>query len=526
MKTFRGFLKATCVLLILVMLFTGCASNKPVQSSNDTESTDVSSGQAGTDNTANTETAEVEKIVFASVGWGEQSRDQEEVFSKLKEITREKINVEADIKIINVATYAQQINMMMASADELDLFFLPFGVSVNLLVTQNQLMAIDELLEKYGQDIVQSLGSLLDYGKYKDKTYAVPFNGSKVYPVGVVCNENILNKYNLSLDSVKSYKDLEKIYEAVKQNEPEMVCLAPNQGSLIPGYEMIDKFDKIDTLGDNIGVLIGNDNYDLVNLFETEEYKDLVYTLRDWYLKGYILKDAATTTENGSIMYNQGKVFSYLYVDVLDTVDKAYHHPGISQQGQPSMVKALNKPIINSSVGFYSTGISSQSKKPEAAMKWFNLMYKDEEAVNTIYWGIEGKHFVKEADGTISFTPEEAENRGYDTPFNWMFGNTALQYTFKSSGYSADYFKQRVRQNDSAEISNAFGFSFDITPVQAEYTAVSNVMSQYQRALECGSVDPAVELPNFINKLKEAGIDKVIAEKQKQLDAWAAENKK
>jgi putative aldouronate transport system substrate-binding protein len=107
-----------------------------------------------------------------------------------------------------------------------------------------------------------------------------------------------------------------------------------------------------------------------------------------------------------------------------------------------------------------------------------------------------------------------------------MFGNTALQYSFKDSGHKADYFAQRVKQNDSAELSKAFGFSFDMSPVQSQYTAVSNVTSQYQRALECGSVDPAVELPNFIQKLKDAGVDEVIAEKQKQLNAWAAENKK
>lgn len=522
MKTSKVLIRLTCVLMAMFMLFTAC-SNKTASSDNEA---DGSVGQAGTQSADSTESAEPEKIVFASIAWGEQVRDQDEVFEKVKEITREKINVEADIKIINVASYSQQLNVMLASGEDLDLFFIPFYTPVSTLASQNQLMAADDLLDKYGQDIVSSLGNLLDYGKINGKIYAIPFNGSKVYPVAIAANENILNKYNLNLDDVKSYKDLAKIFETVKANEPEMVCIAPNQSSLLVGYAMGDKIDKIDMLGDGIGVLIGNDNYNVVDLYETEEYKDIVCTMRDWYQKGYILKDAATTTENGSVMYNQGKVFSYLYVDILDDLDHAYHHPGVSQQGQPTMVKALNKPIITSAVGFYSCGISSQSKHPEAAMKWLNLMYKDEEAVNTLYWGIEGKHYVKNEDGTISFTPEEAADRGYDLPFNWMFGNTALQYAFKDSGYSADYMAQRVKQNEGAEISNAFGFTFDITPVQSQYTAVSNVKSQYQRALECGSVDPEVELPNFIKKLKEAGIDDVIAEKQRQLNEWVEANKK
>ena len=40
--------------------------------------------------------------------------------------------------------------------------------------------------------------------------------------------------------------------------------------------------------------------------------------------------------------------------------------------------------------------------------------------------------------------------------------------------------------------------------------------------IDFGTIDPAKKLPEFIEKLKAAGIEKVIAEKQKQLDAWAA----
>jgi len=39
-----------------------------------------------------------------------------------------------------------------------------------------------------------------------------------------------------------------------------------------------------------------------------------------------------------------------------------------------------------------------------------------------------------------------------------------------------------------------------------------------------GSVDPESKLPEFIEKLKVAGIDKIIEEKQNQLDEWVAAN--
>lgn len=52
-------------------------------------------------------------------------------------------------------------------------------------------------------------------------------------------------------------------------------------------------------------------------------------------------------------------------------------------------------------------------------------------------------------------------------------------------------------------------------------TAVYNIVDQYRRGLESGVLDPDKELPAFLGKLQSAGIDKIIAEKQKQLDEWA-----
>jgi putative aldouronate transport system substrate-binding protein len=52
-----------------------------------------------------------------------------------------------------------------------------------------------------------------------------------------------------------------------------------------------------------------------------------------------------------------------------------------------------------------------------------------------------------------------------------------------------------------------------------------NVINQYLPGLNCGSLDPDKEILNFVKKLKEAGMDKIVAEKQKQLDAWLAKQK-
>ncbi|HPU63133.1 MAG TPA: DUF3502 domain-containing protein, partial [Mobilitalea sp.] len=75
-------------------------------------------------------------------------------------------------------------------------------------------------------------------------------------------------------------------------------------------------------------------------------------------------------------------------------------------------------------------------------------------------------------------------------------------------------------QNKLAKKSPAMGFTFDSSEVKTEYTAVSNVIQQYLPGLLCGSVDPEVVIPEFRSKLSDAGLDAIIAAKQKQLDEW------
>ena len=76
--------------------------------------------------------------------------------------------------------------------------------------------------------------------------------------------------------------------------------------------------------------------------------------------------------------------------------------------------------------------------------------------------------------------------------------------------------------NESAVISKAVGFMFDPSPVKSEIAALDSVLAEYRLGLENGELDPEEYLPKFQQALREAGIEKVIAEKQRQLDAWVA----
>lgn len=64
---------------------------------------------------------------------------------------------------------------------------------------------------------------------------------------------------------------------------------------------------------------------------------------------------------------------------------------------------------------------------------------------------------------------------------------------------------------------------YDAAEVSNELVALKSVLSEYQKALETGSVsDVDATLKEFNEKLYEAGLQKVIDVKQEQFDEWLA----
>ena len=102
----------------------------------------------------------------------------------------------------------------------------------------------------------------------------------------------------------------------------------------------------------------------------------------------------------------------------------------------------------------------------------------------------------------------------------WAFGNQFLTYIWE--GDSPSLWEDMGAFNKNAPVSKAFGFTFDTSKVQTEYAAVTNVVNEYRAALEFGLLDNQDEaLEEYNARLMEAGLDKIIAEKQRQLDEWA-----
>ena len=76
--------------------------------------------------------------------------------------------------------------------------------------------------------------------------------------------------------------------------------------------------------------------------------------------------------------------------------------------------------------------------------------------------------------------------------------------------------------SEDPTLSAAMGFTPDLSSVTPECEAIKQVIEAYRPQLYTGTADPDELIPEMLESMKEAGLDKVIDEIQRQLDAFLA----
>lgn len=449
------------------------------------------------------------KIIFPYIN--ATPSDTAMISEALSAITLEKYNCTVELEPIAYASYAEQFNLLMSDSNaDIDLVStLAVSSSLATSVNKGYFLPITEELEKYGQDALREAGDYLAAGTIDGDTYMVPVLHDMAAVTGIMFLKEYVDKYEIDLDSIKELSDLTPILATIKEGEGENfspLFLNGNQyGSLF--VPLLG-----DTFGDNMSTL-NQETGEVFNPYVTDEYRELIELVRGWYEAGYINKDAATTTTLWQEAALAGT--SACWPNNMK--------PGQSQNqsnmiGQECVGVQLGDALACTSNANYGWAVPYQAEDPERSVMVMNLLYGDEEFFNILCWGLEGEHYVRTEDGHITF-PEgvDASSSGWYMNIGWAFGNQMISYLWE--GNEMDLWDQTKEFNDNAQKSIAMGFVFDSSPVKNEFAACQAVLSEFVKDLETGSADIA-RLDEFNAKLEASGIDAVIAEKQRQIDAF------
>ncbi|WP_138752852.1 ABC transporter substrate-binding protein [Paenibacillus sinopodophylli] len=446
---------------------------------------------------------------------GAQQKDEAEIESAINEYLLTKINAKIDLLPIDWGSWDDKVNLMIASREKVDIIFTAQWNKHAMNVSKGAFLELDELLKQYGQGILQTLNPIFLAGaKINGKNYAVPTNKELAAQGGIVYRKDIAEELGIDMSEVKTLGDLDKVYQIILDKKPGMIPIYMKQGETFNAHYV----GNYDAFGDtSIPGIILKDGQDtrIKPTYEVERYMDTLRTTRQFFLKGYINKDATTNQTMNTDALRSGDAFSITSALKPGKDEELAILTGLT--GKLAQLTLNEKTIATSETAGSMLAVSSTSQDPVRAMMFINMLHTDVYLNNLLNYGIEGKHYEKQNENVIG--PTEY-TKGYNPGTNWMFGNQFLNYVWNSENENKwDLFKQF---NENAKVSPGLGYVFDGSLVRAEVAAVVNVDRQYQTALETGSVDVDQVLPEYIEKLKAAGIEKIITEKQKQFDYFLA----
>lgn len=497
--------KAMALLLVSVMagsMLAGCGSD------NASSSNDGSSKSADSSNQ--------DSYTVKILAPGDASTDNcAKISEAASKITEEKFNTKVELTRVGFGSYDQQVNLTLASSEKLDLMYEYCG-NVTSAISSGQIVPITDYLDSYGSDMKSQISdSDWKCVTFNGDIYGVPANKEKATGWGFAMNKEMADATGIDYSSIKTEEELEPLLEKVKEMYPDVYPIVSNNGSM---SLMTDQ----DDLGGDIGSLesASGDNTTVINYYGTDEYMNEMKLRYDWAQKGLIMPDASTSTENANSLIGAGKGFGR-FTNTKPGIEKEME----KEVGKEVVVLEMVKPYTTTTRVDIVWYVPHNSEKPERAVQVLNEIYTNPDLANLFINGLEGKHyeFVDKEKGIVNY-PEgvNASNTGY-TSLPWAWPNETISYIWE--GLESDIWDQIQEFNKDATVSPAKGFAWDNTEVQNEVTACANVVAKYGPALECGSLDPETTIPKFLDELKAAGADTIIAEKQKQLDAWLEANK-
>lgn len=475
-------------------------------------STLVACSNLTADNAKKNQETEDGKTTILMYQIGQPPKNIDTLMENANKIIGEKLDAKLDIQYIDWGDYEEKMSIITSSGENYDI---AFANNYILNAGKGAYADLTELYKKEGKDLYEALDPAYIKGNtINGKIYAVPVQGNVASQQMLSFNMELVKKHNLDISKVDSYDDLEPLLKVIKEKEPDVTPIAwskfsmPHINIALPGKSDLP-----------LGIDLDGDTTKIINPYEVEAYVNHLKTFHEYYKKGYIVADVATSDAT----YDLAAGNWFVREETQGPADF-----GDSLLSTVAGYEIKSVPITtayktNDTTQVANFVISKTSKNKEKAMEVLNLLNTDKELLNGLVFGPEGENWEKD--------PSD-ENRiklldGYagDTRMSaWNTGNSQILYiTDKVKDEDVAQAKKVLAE---AKEAPTLGFNFDIEPVKTEVTSVQNIIKQYTPGINTGSVDPEQGIKEMMDKLNSEGsYAKVKEEMQKQYDAFLANNK-
>ncbi|HEX2944391.1 MAG TPA: extracellular solute-binding protein [Clostridia bacterium] len=358
----------------------------------------------------------------------------------------------------------------------------------------------------------------IDAIEVQGKIYAVPERIPNANRTCVIVRQDLMEKYNIP--EIKSYADYEVFLKTIKEKEPGKIPMNYYDTTLglfadANGYVVLDY---------QLGLVYKWDDPDVkIQAWEqTPLFKDCLNTIISWKDNDYLMKNGRNA---GIAQTDQGMVTSGTWASFIDRIGSQFNYnalvraKGITDWSYKAYqlhdgFSARLAPLANGLV------VNAKSQYAERVLMFIDWLQSSQENYDLYMYGVKGKHYVEKQD---YIEPPEG---------------VKLEESFFSWGWKAPFRNIDYERANTPNLKEEIAQYYDIIKEKTkypplngfrpDYSAVSSIKdlrqlsySEMDRSIFIGSYDES-KVDTYIKEQKDAGIDNLISEVQRQADRFRA----
>ena len=249
------------------------------------------------------------------------------------------------------------------------------------------------------------------------------------------------------------------------------------------------------------GVFFNTQSGRFENIFESKACTDYLKLLDDYKAKGYI------TTDNSQVTYET----AIIYTGIIQPSSYLCERSFVTSAG-----------FTNSSELNFVQGITASCKSPDKAFELLALCSTDKELCSLIFNGTNGRNYkFDDNEKIIKNLEHRAFDDWQDTPANYILADSAA--------YECSDKEEKFRElSENINVSPLDGFNADLGEFKDKLDSCAKIYEDNYKLFltkygEQKNLDDALSAAN--KQLKQAGIDEVLNELNKQFSEFLEEKK-
>lgn len=522
-----SFLAAAMVMSLMV----ACGSSEKDQAS---KSSAVDNTQIASATQSESTPEPLKEVTLKFYFGGEKPSAFDEVWNAVGDKYKEKLNAKLEVNYVPWGDYVNKIMVMAAAGDSWDLNFTADWLGYAQLLGAGAFMPLNDLLPKYAPEL---------YAKYADigALDAATVDG-KIMSLPWTMKQNIRPYYmwrkdlspEIANDSVKTIEELDSVLMSAKTKQPLLRTLNVSAQTGFPynlGNLTTLKYELADLAFHGFYFDMNDAGVKVVPFEQTQAFKEAVTYGKKWYDAGIIAKDTLIDKNDFNSYQNNGKSYSIISNNESSEVNIMKGEKDLfSSKGQKFERSLLypDKKYYNRTPLANVVAIGKNAANPERALMFCNMMETDKEFYDMVMYGIEGKTYTLKGEEAIDTGAPGTASIYLGWTSQWPFWKP--QFMRPDPNYNAGFWQ---RQGEFASLPNntnspVYGLFFNGDAIKTELTKRDQLQDEVAKPLLFGvskSKDIDKELNDYIAAQKAAGTDKIVAELQKQVDAYLASKK-